>query len=631
MNNGNDAQDEVHDYYVANDGGDVEAHAPTAPATTTDYKNKYYEIDDVLDRRIRRFRSDPGREVVEYYVSWKGDEYPPSWHIAENLDQNSLASAFRKFPVPADPDRVNDDEHAAAAAALETQDDVGGDELGFDDELSDDEEDLPVDDDAASSAGDDDVPQDDEDDDEDDYQTNETSTDPTLQNEISHLGESDYDSPGTVELVLNKTCYRVGQSYFSENKKYVLTISTLLPKLRQSKCHRCIRVEDTFACPQGWEGTYAQMEDVIMDLEKLKVPCKHAVHKCPFKYNHDEERRAFCYFTERGKAHYHFPKSNPSSLDLFVGAGGMSLGMQKAGFEVKWAVDNDALAASTLQANTSHGGVKVFQEDVKTFLKKSTAGDPAYPTADEVDHIHASPPCKGFSRANRNGGKDDFKNNQQTLLFVRAVQHFRPMTATFENVPGLVLDDYKRYLQSLVVGLLRMSYQVRVTILNSCSYGDAQKRRRLILMAARRDCILPAPPMPTHGEGPNLLPLRTSRDAIEKLEEYVPMSSRTSGAINIKGVVIHNHICSSVKPKEGDDFVLEPCLPSRTILAKSRTHVHYKFGRFITVREAACLQSFPPTYQFFGSLSSQYSQVGNAVPVRLATAIARSVAVTHGL
>ena len=92
----------------------------------------------------------------------------------------------------------------------------------------------------------------------------------------------------------------------------------------------------------------------------------------------------------------------------------MSLGLKKAGFDIKWAVDNDHLAAATLRANaanTDHD-MKLYTEDAKMFLKKSIQGHPCYPKAAEVDHIHASPPCKGFSRANRNGGRDDLRNNK---------------------------------------------------------------------------------------------------------------------------------------------------------------------------------------------------------------------------
>jgi DNA (cytosine-5)-methyltransferase 1 len=238
------------------------------------------------------------------------------------------------------------------------------------------------------------------------------------------------------------------------------------------------------------------------------------------------------------------------------------------------------------------------------------------------------------------------------------------MTATFENVPGLILKDYKRYLQSMVTSLLRMSYQVRVAVLTASFYGDAQNRRRLILWAARKDCVLPSLPIETHGpDGRH--PLNTCKDALQALEEHNPMSSRSSGVVSIKSnnnnngggggaTTIYNHICPKLKKgnndgnadknssthhnhhqqqqqQQHDNFVLHENEPSRTILARARPHIHYKFDRFITVREAACLQSFPPTFQFFGSISNQYSQVGNAVPVKLATAVARSVAEVHGL
>jgi len=315
-------------------------------------------------------------------------------------------------------------------------------------------------------------------------------------------------------------------------------------------------------------------------------------------------------------------------VDLFSGAGGMSLGMEKY-FDVKWAVDNNHLAAATFRANKKDD-VQVYTEDLKAFLRKSVQGDPCYPSAGEVDHIHASPPCKGFSRANRSGGKEDSRNNKQTLLIVKAIKHFKPKTVSFENVPGLFLDDFKGYLQFLVSSLLQMSYQLRVQILSSSSYGDPQKRRRLILLAARSDCILPTMPSPTHG--PGLFQVKTSGDALRLFEEHVPSSSHSSGAVRIGDHVVFNHIIPGSNRQRGEtDFVLCANEPSRTVMANARPHVHYHGGRYISVREAACLQSFPLSYQFFGSLSSQYSQVGNAVPVKLATAISRSVATAHGV
>lgn len=202
------------------------------------------------------------------------------------------------------------------------------------------------------------------------------------------------------------------------------------------------------------------------------------------------------------------------------------------------------------------------------------------------------------------------------------------MTATFENVPGLVLEDYRGYLQSVVSNLLHMSYQVRVKILTSSGYGDPQNRRRLILIAARWDCQLPDMPLPTHGIGPGLLPIKTCKDALEMFEKHTPSKS---GTALIDKEVIFNHSAPWLKSaKKETDFELIEDEPSRTILARPRPHLHYNGCRFISVREAACLQSFPIKHRFYGSLSQQYSQVGNAVPVKLATAIARSVAVVHG-
>ena len=195
---------------------------------------------------------------------------------------------------------------------------------------------------------------------------------------------------------------------------------------------------------------------------------------------------------------------------------------------------------------------------------------------------------------------------------MKAIKHFRPKTASFENVPGLVMDDYRGYLQSVVASLLQMSYQVRVNVLTSSSFGDAQKRRRLILMAARSDCMLPASPRPTHG--PGLLPIKTCKDALQMLEKHDPGSPRSSGSVLINDTVVFNHIIPGHKSEKDNDFELIEDEPSRTILARARPHLHYSGDRFISVREAACLQSFPLSYQFFGSLSSQYSQVGNAVP-----------------
>ena len=195
-------------------------------------------------------------------------------------------------------------------------------------------------------------------------------------------------------------------------------------------------------------------------------------------------------------------------------------------------------------------------------------------------------------------------------------------------MPGLVLDEFKGYLQFVVRSLIQIGYQIRVKVLSSEKYGDPQRRRRLIILGARNDIKLPDMPEPTHGLG--LLPIMTCKDALQKFESEHPTKPTSCGAVRIGDAVVYNHIIPRHKPGANEDYELIEDQPSRTILARSRPHIHYNGERYISVWEAACLQSFPTTYRFFGSIANQYSQVGNAVPVKLSTAIARSVAVVHG-
>jgi len=286
----------------------------------------------------------------------------------------------------------------------------------------------------------------------------------------------------------------------------------------------------------------------------------------------------------------------------------------------------------------------VFVEDVKTFLKGSIRGDHCYPKPGDVDHIHGSPPCKGFSRANRSNGKGkhDSSNNKQTLLFAKAIHHFKPATCSYENVPTLVSESlplHKEYLKSIVSQLLQLEYQVSAKVLTASDFGDPQRRRRLILVAARKDCILPQLPSPTHGAvsldatktGLNaLLPIKTCKDALKQLEKHEPTTTKTCGSVMLGDTVTFNHVVPRHACSE-HDWLLVKDEPSRTILAGAKPHRHYRGDRFISVREAALLQSFPFDYQFFGGISKQYSQVGNAVPVKLATAVSRCVAKAHDL
>lgn len=381
------------------------------------HKNDYYEVDQILDRRTKKFGGElasEGRHVVEYLVRWKnppwyngeGYHYEDSWQIAENLNQHSLTSAFRQFPVEGDLPQNNEQMADNVHNINDKERELGLlDEDLFDEEdeiLSEGEEVLS--DDKESS----------EEDKDDEYDAIEEIVS-LPHHDIAHLGKSEYDSPGTVELQLNRKTYRVGQSFISPDGNSFYTISMILPIHRKAKLVKFMKMEKCFACPKGKEDFYIQLSDeVILDLSLLKtyIPSKLQVKKFSMKYEESENQRSFCYYNENAKILHH-PTGKPVVLELFAGVGGMSLGLENAGFNVKYVVDSDSLAAATHSANNRNPDLNVYPETLSSFLKNCIQENPAYPKkSGEVDHIHASPPCKGFSSANRNGGKDDLLNNK---------------------------------------------------------------------------------------------------------------------------------------------------------------------------------------------------------------------------
>ena len=307
----------------------------------------------------------------------------------------------------------------------------------------------------------------------------------------------------------------------------------------------------------------------------------------------------------------------------------MCIGFKNAGLEVKWAVDKDTVAAATIKANSTRS--EVYTETVQDFLQAARKGESsvkasAYPTKGEVQHIHVSPPCQGSSRANRVGGGEAIKNNDQTFQFVEAIRYFEPLTATLENVPGFLLDDNRHYLQKVVSDLLLMKYQVRLEVLNASDYRDPQNRKRVLLFAAKVHMRLPSAPEVTHGKGGRLIPKRTVRDAIGWLEDHAIQNPSSTKTDTFRGETVNN--LHGIDAKSQDDHILHANRPARTILGHPAAHYS---GRCLTVRETACLQSFPSDYTFGGSITQQYKQVGNAVPVMMATHVARSVARVYGL
>jgi DNA (cytosine-5)-methyltransferase 1 len=379
--------------------------------------------------------------------------------------------------------------------------------------------------------------------------------------------------------------------------------------------------ETDFDTSSNWE--YSLLNDTLS-----------AGYNCAYKNRDAKFERVSEMRTER----------KPVCLELFAGAGGMSHGLVDAGFDVKYAVEIDSFAAATLQVN--HPGMIVFEEDVTVFLEKAEGGDPCYPKPGDIDHIHASPPCQGFSLANRNGGVNDTKNNNLTFRLIGSVRRYFPPTVSMENVNGILMDDTqkikastqlgnilqapttmkqrKHYIQVVTSDFMELGYQVRIIILDASHYGDAQSRERVILFAAHWAWKLPDMPPPTHGTvDTGLKAFVTAQDVLHDLENVQPV--RGSGLVMLPDgrtiVTDHNEEGTKVK-SEYQQLIAEGTTPT---VRKSNSLLHYAHHRDLTVRERARLQSFPDTHIFCGSLKNRSDQIGNAVPVNLARAIAKSV------
>ena len=365
--------------------------------------------------------------------------------------------------------------------------------------------------------------------------------------------------------------------------------------------------------------------------KQIKVP---VTSDLVFGYDDNGSTKAGCFFKFNHlafsqKKRIILPKNKKGSftaLELYAGAGGFSLGLKDSGFCVTHHVDNNTAACSTLQANFPDS--ESLQCSVEDFLigclRNPTSS--RCPKIGSITLLHGSSPCQGFSRANRNGGANDAANNAETYQFMDVVKHFKPPFVTFENVEGISSNKNKIYVQRLIAEFLKMSYQVRLCFVTASDYGDPQDRDRVFILAAKEGLELPCLPQATHGDDPSLLKKKTVADALGFLEDIPPLEyeGEVRGKLNGITLDLQGHILRSSEQKN-DDVQLVARARAPTVI-KRRVIRHYKNSkRPLTRLERACLQSFPPTYKFYGTDSEIRDQIGNAVPVCLARAIGKSV------
>lgn len=326
-----------------------------------------------------------------------------------------------------------------------------------------------------------------------------------------------------------------------------------------------------------------------------------------------------------------------TSIELFAGAGGLALGMEKAGFShlLLNEIDHDACATLRYNRPVWH----VAEQDVRQISFKQLEG--------EVDFLSGGFPCQAFSYAGKQGG---FNDTRGTLFFelARAVQEVRPKVFMGENVKGLAAHDGGRTLGTIKNTIKELGYTlVEPRVLRAIQFQVPQKRERLILIAIRNDL---ADKVQFHWPSP-FHRVMTLRDAFYKGDLYdsdVPASDGQKyplKKLKVMEMVPMGGYWRDLpidvqKEYMGGSFELEggktgmarrlsldePSLTLTCAPAQKQTErCHPIETRPLTVREYARIQTFPDEWKFSGTLSSQYKQIGNAVPVNLAYAIGRSL------
>lgn len=374
-------------------------------------------------------------------------------------------------------------------------------------------------------------------------------------------------------------------------------------------------------------------------------------------------------------------KSRPVAVDLFAGAGGFSLGIEQAGFDVLVAVEYDPIHACTYSFNFPLTRVLVADVSQVSGEAIREAAICAYrlhnPQAisswdGQIDLVFGGPPCQGFSIMGKRS-LDDERNNL-IFHFYRLVAELSPSYFVMENVPGMAIGQYKSWCTQLKMQFEQAGYQVQVQILNAADFGVPQRRRRLFFLGSQQG-LSPVIPKPNNT-------FVTVKDAIADLpdvEEFpellftdeVLLSDRQLQELQLKASDYAKLLRNEISP---NDFAYRRSWNPQLLTSSMRTQhtansierfaamlpnqresishlrrldfdglshtlragtgaergsytsprpIHPTRSRVISVREAARLHSFPDWFRFHQTKWHGFRQVGNAVPPLLAQAIGR--------
>lgn len=383
------------------------------------------------------------------------------------------------------------------------------------------------------------------------------------------------------------------------------------------------------------------------------------------------------------------PQSDiPTVIDLFCGAGGFSLGFEKAGFKVVSAIDNHLDPIKTYLYNrwNLRKDIAIFINDIKKLngRKIINAISNIRKRESNIDVIIGGPPCQGFSMR----GKKELKDPRNRLVFefFRIVKDIKPSIFVFENVSSLVYGRNKIHLKKILNQIDKLRYNFSFDILNASDYGVPQNRNRLFIIGNKisNKVIFPRKSKnvtqkdvfkefnilyPEYNAVPVVKKKICNSDAMNDIAfnsvQQTPIDYKGEAKSTYQKLIRHdstrlyNHITTnhkkstievfkqlkpgqnlkelpkSIRPNRRSCKRMDDIGLARTITSCNEDFVHYSLNRIITIREMARLQSYPDSYIFKGTRTTgskyrkhsccQVQQVANSVPPLLSQAIAECV------
>lgn len=346
---------------------------------------------------------------------------------------------------------------------------------------------------------------------------------------------------------------------------------------------------------------------------------------------------------------------NYSAVDIFSGAGGLSIGAENAGFNIEIAIEKDLSAANTFIHN--HPSAKILCEDICKI-------NPLEHINPNPFIIFGGPPCQGFSTSNTKTRSLDNPNNYLFNQFLRFVKELQPSWFLFENVEGITSFDNGNTVNEIKKLFNELGYKTTEDVLYASDYGVPQNRNRFIMIGNKLgiDFVFPQKfdykvsvedaisDLPSLKNGDNIYELSYSKNK-SAVSDYAKLMRKNSTK-SLQNFVSKNkdYVLERYKHiEQGQNWKAIPDELMQNYANKSNCHsgiykrlhsklpsvvisnyrknmlIHPFEDRGLSVREAARLQSFPDDFIFKGTLSHIQQQIGNAVPPLLAEAIFKAI------